>query len=124
MKQLPQALLADDNPADAGFGWQALAGGRQHSQTRHAAASEDYLVVESRPSKKVCHALASSSAFPVLPCANVLCRWFRFVPNRETRIETRDVALKGSDESVRWFAVSEKRIGMAPGYSKRGVSPS
>ena len=71
-----------------------------------------------------CHALASSSAFPVLPCANVLCRWFRFVPNRETRIETRDVALKGSDESVRLFAVSEKRIGMAPGYSKRGVSPS
>jgi len=35
MKPMPQVLLVDDNPADAGLAREALAGGRHQSQINH-----------------------------------------------------------------------------------------
>jgi chemotaxis family two-component system response regulator Rcp1 len=41
MKQLPQVLLVDDNPADVGLAREALAGGRHHSQISDVQDGEE-----------------------------------------------------------------------------------
>src|ERR1017187_8451202 len=41
MNQLPQVLLVDDNPADAGLAREALAGGRHHSHIIHVLDGEE-----------------------------------------------------------------------------------
>jgi CheY-like chemotaxis protein len=41
MKQLPQVLLVDDNPADVGLAREALAGGRHHSQIKDVQDGEE-----------------------------------------------------------------------------------
>lgn len=41
MKQLPQVLLVDDNPADVGLAREALAGGRHQSQIKDVQDGEE-----------------------------------------------------------------------------------
>jgi two-component system, chemotaxis family, response regulator Rcp1 len=51
MKQLPQVLLVDDNPADVDLTREAMAGGRHHSQIKDVSDGEEAMAFLHRAGK-------------------------------------------------------------------------